>query len=167
VDGSNFTIDADAVVPAIGQFCVFDYVTPESGIALTRWSTLIVEKGTLRVGAQPVFGGGDCVSGPLTLIAALADGKRAARFIAQYLETGECVPGDRDHMESLVYDLGVFDKTERMPVTGGQSRIHLQMMDPETRVHSFDEVEEGYGIPEAMKEASRCLRCYRIAMVAL
>jgi formate dehydrogenase (NADP+) beta subunit len=167
VDGSNFTIDADAVVPAIGQFCVFDYVTPESGIALTRWSTLIVEKGTLRAEAQPVFGGGDCVSGPLTLIAAIADGKRAARFIVQYLETGGCVAGDRDHMENLVYDLGVFDKKEKMVVTGGQSRVQLKMMDPETRVHSFDEVEEGYGIPEAMKEASRCLRCYRIALVAV
>jgi formate dehydrogenase beta subunit len=167
LEGSNFVIEADAVVPAIGQFCVFDYVKPDSGIGLTRWSTLVVDKTTFQVGQGPHFGGGDCVFGPLTLIAALAAGKNAARFIAQYLERGGCEPEDQDHLESLVNRLGVYDPGERMPVTGGKPRIPLRMMDPKARVRSFEEVEEGFSMPEALKEASRCLRCYRIGLVAV
>ncbi len=167
LEGSNFVIQADAVVPAIGQFCVFDYVKPDSGIGLTRWSTLVVDKTTFHVGKGSYFGGGDCVFGPLTLIAALAAGKHAARFIAQYFEKGGCAPEDRDHLESLVSQLGVYDPGERMPILGGRSRIPLRMLDPQARVRSFQEVEESFSVPEAMKEASRCLRCYRIGLVAV
>jgi formate dehydrogenase beta subunit len=167
VEGSNFVIQADAVVPAIGQFCVFDYIQDASGIRLSRWSTLIVDRWTLETSRAPLFGGGDCVSGPSTLIAAVAAGKNAARAIAAYIETGSCEPDDRDLLDGLIQELGVYNPDERMPVVGGEGRVGIGMLDPETRIHTFDEVEGPYTIAEAMREASRCLRCYRIGLVAL
>ena len=49
----------------------------------------------------------------------------------------------------------------------GFKRKHLEMLRPETRKFVFDEVEKGFSYPDAIAEASRCLRCYRVATVAL
>ena len=167
VEGSNFVLKADAVVAAIGQTCNLDYLKSAQGIELTKWNTLVVDRSTLRVDETPLFGGGDCVSGPLTLIAALADGKKAARFIAQYLEKGHCSPEDQDYMEGLMARLGVFGPQEKMPIVGGKKRVEMRQLDPSTRVNSFEEVELGFTVPQALEEASRCLRCYRIGLIAL
>jgi formate dehydrogenase beta subunit len=167
VEGSNFTIEADAMVPAIGQVTVLDYIEDDSGIETTRWNTVVVDERTFQSADKSVFSGGDCVTGPNTLIAALAAGKNAARFIARHLEKGECKLDDDDRMTGLFERLGVYDPDEKMPIPGGRKGIHLKMLDPETRVHTFDEVEEGMSIPDAVKEASRCLRCYRIGLVAV
>ena len=167
VKDSNFIIEADAVIPAIGQVCDLGYVHPESGIPFTRWSTVSANTQTFQVDGLPVFTGGDCFYGPLTLIAAIASGKNGARFIAQYLEKGTCRPENSDYMESLFDQIGVFDPGERMPISGGRARIHRKTLPPETRTRTFEEVEFGYSAAEALKEASRCLRCYRIGLVAL
>jgi formate dehydrogenase beta subunit len=52
-------------------------------------------------------------------------------------------------------------------VVGGLKRAHLPMLEPEERKQTFQEVEAGYTAPEALGEAARCLRCYRIGMIAL
>ncbi|MBW2193636.1 MAG: hypothetical protein JRF27_07605, partial [Deltaproteobacteria bacterium] len=44
---------------------------------------------------------------------------------------------------------------------------HLEMLSPDIRKYVFDEVEQGYSTPEAIEEARRCLRCYRVSMVAV
>ena len=167
VEGSNFIIEADAVIPAIGQRCDLGYIQPELDIPFTRWNTVAASEQTFQVDDRPIFTGGDCFYGPLTLIAALASGKNGARFIAQYLERGGCRPENNDHMENLIQDLGVFDPEERMSISGGRARIHPEMLDPETRTATFDEVESGYNAAQALIEASRCLRCYRIGLAAL
>ena len=167
IEGSNFVIEAEAVVPAIGQVCDITYIDAALGIEKTRWNTIVVKNRTFQCGDKPVFSGGDCESGPFTLIAALAAGKKAARYIDQYLGTGACEPDDNENMEDLIEHMGVFRKDERMPILGGKDRMQLKMLDPETRIHTFDEVEEGFNAADALEEASRCLRCYRIGLVAL
>lgn len=167
VEGSNFIIEADAVIPAIGQRCDLSYIQPELDIPFTRWNTLAAGEQTFQVDDRPIFTGGDCFYGPLTLIAALASGKNGARFIAQYLEKGVCEPENNDYMGGLIQDLGVFDPEERMPISGGRTRVHPKILDPETRTATFDEVEAGYDASQALIEASRCLRCYRIGLAAL
>ncbi|MGD9211570.1 MAG: FAD-dependent oxidoreductase, partial [Desulfobacteraceae bacterium] len=89
IKDSNFIILCDAIVPAVGQVCVVDCVLPDED-SLTRWKTLVVDEETFQSKQPHVFGGGDCITGPATLIAALAAGKNAARFMAEYLETGQC-----------------------------------------------------------------------------
>ena len=166
IEGSNFIIECDAMVPAIGQVVVVDRVMPE-GTELTRWKTLVVDDITFQSSQPNVFGGGDCITGPATLIGALAAGKNAARFIAHYLETGECKPEDADWMEKIIGDLGVYDKEETMPFAGQTQRPRQAALDPSVRTKDFKEVESGFSLSDAFKEASRCLRCYRIGLAAV
>ena len=122
---------------------------------------------TFQSSRPAVFGGGDCITGPDTLIAALAAGKKAAKFIAKYLETGHCEPEHEDWMEKTIHDLGVFDRKEKMPFPGMTRRPKQAVVEPEVRIKTFDEVESGISRAQAFKEAGRCLRCYRIGLVAL
>jgi formate dehydrogenase beta subunit len=167
VEGSNFVIECDAIVPAIGQTCVVDCVLPPEEVEMTKWKTLITDDITRRTNQPQVFSGGDCVTGPATLIAALAAGKNAARFIGQHLASGKSEPEESDHMERLIAQLGVFYFKEKFPYSDNTKKLHPPVMSPEERVKSFDEVEGKASPALAVKEAARCLRCYRIAMAAI
>jgi formate dehydrogenase beta subunit len=166
IEGSEFVIPCDAIIPAVGQVCVVDCVLPDAD-ALTRWKTLVVDKTTFQSEKKHIFGGGDCVTGPATLIAALAAGKDAARFIAQYLEKGQCTPDTEDVLQSLVGTGKLFAKEEEFDIPGISTRMHPEVLAPETRVNDFEEVEKGFTMAQAHAEAVRCLRCYRILVAAV
>jgi formate dehydrogenase beta subunit len=166
VQGSQFVIDCDVIIPAVGQICVVDCVLPETD-ALTAWKTLVVDQMTFQSKTETVFGGGDCVTGPSTLIAALAAGKKAARHIAQYIQQGAAQPTVPEILQALVNTSGVYDPGEAFPFQGGTHRAEPPVLDPETRRTHFEEVEDGLGPAQATAEAYRCLRCYRIAVAAL
>jgi formate dehydrogenase beta subunit len=168
VEGSNFVLECDAIIPAIGQTCVVDCVLPdEQGVELTRWKTLVVDPVTHQSSEPDIFGGGDCITGPATLIAALAAGKKGAKYIDEYLQTGHCSPDFQDDMENYINSLGVFYPFEKMPFQGHDKRARQPALDPEERITHFGEVEGGFNEAQALLEASRCLRCYRIAMAAV
>lgn len=165
VEGSEYVIACDAVIPAVGQKCAVDSVFPEKDV-LTSWKTLVVDQTTFQSGRERVFGGGDCVTGPATLIAALAAGKNAARFIAQYLENDRCEPQAKDLLETLVTSGKLFRNEDPFPFPGISTRMEPDVIDPDVRVHDFQEVEHGFSAVQARTEAARCLRCYRILMTA-
>jgi formate dehydrogenase beta subunit len=168
VEGSNFVLECDAIIPAIGQTCVVDCVLPdEQGVELTRWKTLVVDPVTRQSAETDIFGGGDCITGPATLIAALAAGKKGAKYIDQFLQTGQCSPDFHDDMENYIQNLGVFYPFEKMPFKGQDKRARQPALDPEKRITHFGEVEAGFDEGQALLEASRCLRCYRIAMAVV
>ncbi|MCF8033213.1 MAG: FAD-dependent oxidoreductase [Desulfarculaceae bacterium] len=166
VQGSEFVLECDAIIPAVGQICVVDCVLPDAG-GVTPWKTLVVDQDTFQSDDPTVFGGGDCVTGPATLIGALAAGKKAAGFLATHLQGGECRPGPQHLLESLVQALGVYDPEEAFAYPGLTEKAEPPTLDPEVRVQSFAEVEGGATPPQARVEASRCLRCYRLAVAAL
>jgi len=67
---------------------------------------------------------------------------------------------------------GKFDEAlavihETMPFAGQTRRPHQAALDPSVRIKSFEEVESGFSQADAFKEASRCLRCYRIGLAAV
>ncbi len=165
VKGSEFVIDCDVIIPAVGQICVVDCVLPEEDV-LTSWKTLIVDQTTFQSERKHIFGGGDCVTGPQTVIGALAAGKNAARFISQYLQQGECKPEINDLLLSVISAGGVYDPDETFSYPGITKREEPFVLDPETRVNGFDEVEGCLTPSRARVEADRCLRCYRLLMSA-
>lgn len=168
VEGSNFVLECDAIIPAIGQTCIVDCVLPdEQGVELTRWKTLVVDPLTYQSSEENIFGGGDCITGPATLIAALAAGKKGAKYIDRYVQTGQCEPDLHDQMEDYIQQLNVFYPFEKMPFKGSGKRARQPALDPEERINHFEEVEGGFDEGQALLEASRCLRCYRIGMAAL
>ena len=166
VEGSEFVIECDAIIPAVGQICVVDCVLPHED-SLTKWKTLVVDELTFQSKQPHVFGGGDCATGPNTLIAALAAGKKAAKFIDHYLQDGSTVPDTRDVLDELIKQTGVFDPDEKFPYPGVTHRAHAPSLPPETRINDFAEVEGGLTRLQAQHEASRCLRCYRIMLAAV
>ncbi len=87
IEGSNFTIEADTCIMAIGQK-VDSSMAQELEIKVTRWGTFEVNPDTLETNVPGVFAGGDCERGPEDAISAIADGKKASYFVHRYL-TGE------------------------------------------------------------------------------
>ncbi len=84
-EGSNFMLDADAIIPAISQDVD---VTAGSGLdlALSRWGTYVVDEVTMQTSEEWVFAAGDAVLGPQTVAKAVYQAKEAAESIKRYLE---------------------------------------------------------------------------------
>lgn len=167
IAGSEFVMDCDAIIPAVGQVCAVDCVLPRGDNAVTNRKTLVVDKGTFQTSHKNIFGGGDCVTGPKTLIAALAAGKHAARFIDQSLQSGACGVDASDILRNLIAQIGVYDSKEEFAYQGHTHRAHPETLDPDSRAKSFAEVEKVFTSVQAVKEASRCMRCYRIMVAAV
>jgi formate dehydrogenase beta subunit len=165
--GSEFTIDTDILIPAIGQVVDMSFLRDEDGIELTKWKTIKVDQETFETSRKGVFSAGDCETGPDVLVRACGNGKRAAWKIDQYLRGEKVCPSEREHFESLFAGIKVYNKDENVGLVGGERQPHLRMLEPEKRKWTFDEVEEGYRTDEAIKEAMRCLRCWRIGLVAV
>ena len=167
VAGSEFVIETDILIPAIGQKVNLSFLTEQDGIKLTKWNTIDADEETFMTSQEGVFASGDCVTGPDVLVRATGTGKRAAEKIDLYLTGGKVEASIDEKFKSLYSQLGVYNKKEQLGAIGGLKKAHLPMLEPETRKRTFEEVEAGYKVNEATDEAERCLRCYRIGMVAL
>jgi len=148
-EGSDFIIDADVVIAAIGQAVEVDGLGGRGGLKLSDGGTVAAEVKTGRTGLDGVFAGGDCVTGPDTVIEAIAAGKRAAAAIDNYLG-GEGVLYKPAEVERKLTAEVIEEETPRQPVP---------CVPVEQRIRDFTEVELGYSAGMAMAEAARCLRC--------
>ncbi len=165
IEGSEFVIEADMVIPAIGQVVDLTFLKERSFLETTRRGTINVDPDTLQTSEEGVFAGGDCVSGPATLIEAMAAGLRAANSIDQYQREGKVVLTEDERMSRVLSRMGAFahDTVDRL---GGRGRVHPPERPTDERVDDFEEVEKVITPEEALMEADRCLRCYRILLLA-
>lgn len=146
VADSEFAIECDTVIAAIGQQAEARVLGLEGNsngtvkVAGDDWST----------GKTGVFAAGDAVTGPSSIIKAVANGKQAAGNIDKYLG------GDGDITETLApaEDPGLADF---MPM--GTERNFTRTIAYGERLNSFTSVEKGYSENVAMREARRCLSC--------
>ena len=167
VAGSEFIIETDILIPAIGQKVDLSFLAGQEGIRLTKWNTVDADEATFTTSLEGVFASGDCVTGPDVLVKATGTGKRAAEKIDRFLTGGGVEATTDEKFKTFFSDLKVYNKKEQLGIIGGTKKAHLPMLDPEARKRTFDEVEAGYRINEATGEAERCLRCYRIGMIAV
>ena len=166
IPGSEFYVDTDIVIPAIGQAVDLSFMEEKDGIETTKWGTISINEDTLETSREGVFSAGDCVTGPDVLVRAAGNGKRAADKIDQYLSGLRVTPTEDERLENLMASIKVYDSQEEIGIIGGRERKQLEMLPPKERKWTFDEVEKGFSVPDAMKEADRCLRCYRLGLVA-
>ncbi len=151
IDGSQFTVEVDRLIMAIGQR---PKVPEKLGLPLTRWNTIKVDEETLATPREGVFAGGDVVSGPATVIEAIRDGRRAAISIDKYLG-GE---GNIDVM--------FIPEDEEIACLGRDEgfayweRVEMPSLPVNDRLKGFSEVELGYSEEQAEVEALRCLTCH-------
>jgi len=168
VPGSEYVIPCDMVIPAIGQDPDLSYLEDgDYGIKQTRWNSIVTNGGTMMTDNEGVFAGGDCEYGAMTVVLAVGHGRRAARAMHRYLTEGKAYLDEEDAMEDIVNNLGVFDKTEDVGIVGGLHREHQPKVTGPERTHNYEEIELAMPESQAVREAERCLRCYRVAMLAV
>jgi heterodisulfide reductase subunit A-like polyferredoxin len=153
VKGSEFTLDVDAVIPAIGQKADLSFVPDGSEISVNRWNTFDVDEVTYATNVEGVFAGGDDVTGPATAVKAINAGKEAAKSIDRYLRGEDVALGRKRNWKEGIADKG---DVSSMPK---ESRPKLKELDPDERKTHFKEVIDVYSEEEAIKEAKRCLSC--------
>ncbi len=105
VEGSEFDLPGDTLIPAIGQIANLDWLSPDDGIEFNRRGAIKVDAGTMLTSRPGVFAAGDAVSGPLTVVHGLAGGKRAAHAIHQYVTTGNCSVPEWQWMADLIANI--------------------------------------------------------------
>ncbi len=161
IPGSEFVIPCSTVVAAIGQKTDPSVFTPEDGIRFTRRGTIEVDA-SLATSRDGVFAGGDAAIGPTSLIRGLEEGETAAASIHEYLLTG--VPGflARRRMSEMLREGKLLDAEPPEPAPATQPRAEIRHLDASERVKGWDEVELGLDPDEALEEAKRCMRCYRL-----
>ncbi len=167
IEGSEHVIPADYIISAIGQDCDIFYLKDEPGVGISKWDNPLVDEDTLQADVKDVFAGGDCVTGPLTLVDASGQGKRAAQSIGQYLRGEPVRISDEQRMEKIIAAIGAYDKDEQIPNPKGWKRQPMPICDRELKLNSFEEVELGYTQPQAMEEAARCMRCYIVGLACV
>lgn len=164
VPDSEFEIMADFVLAAIGQKTDVDFIDDINAHATTgkliinRWGDIEANKYTLQTGIPSIFAAGDSVTGPATIIEAIAQAKIAALSCHQFLSNIEIQPikkeflSKKEHFKNQIPS----DYIEKFP---RQLRAEMPVLEPHNR-NNFNEVELGY-IDEftAQMEAGRCLEC--------
>jgi len=146
-------IHCDIIVVAIGQGVELRPFE-EAGVKVKRGSIAAMDTGELA-NANGVFAGGDCVTGPATVIRAIAAGKVAAANIDEYL--------GYEHEISCDVEIPPADLSDKRPC----GRIQMKEKEAGERKNNFEEFECGMTVQEACQEASRCLRCDKFGLSAL
>jgi formate dehydrogenase beta subunit len=189
IEGSEFILECDTVIPAIGQDPDLSFIPEDMGIDITKWNTVVTRylplKGfdgrslkddmgnaltrTLVTDLDGVFASGDAEIGPLTVVACVGNAHRAARVIQRWLEEKKVYLSDDEIMEDILTNLGVYEKNEEVAwLDSAERQKQAEIHGPERASYkNYCEVELGLSDSQAVCEAERCLRCYRMAMAAI
>ena len=166
IEGESYTIETDFLIPAVSQSADLKLLPPEWEIEMTSWATIKTNGKDYMTSKKGIFASGDCEYGPMTIVNAVGQAKRASSVMARYVLSGEITLTDDEIMEDHLRKLRVYDKKEK--ISGwlkGVSRQHAEVLEVDERKYNNREVNLGFTQEEAMSEAERCMRCYYIAMV--
>lgn len=154
VPGSEHRVEADLILPAIGQVPDLAALGFISGLRVNSRGTLEVNPATLQTGRPGLFCGGDAVTGPATVIEAIAEGKRAAIAVHAFLR------GEAPRFPPIPRRRAKVPLAQIAPEAAATlARPPVALISLERRRASFDPVEIGLDRKAAQDEASRCLRC--------
>ena len=155
IEGSEYILGVDSVIAAIGQMPDLSFVPQDSGISVNKWDCFdLAEDSKSQTSRAQFYAGGDAVTGPDTVIAAIAAGHQAADDIdaAIRLKNGE-EPWEEPAEEHIDVPFVVDEESMEAP------QVSMPELDAVTRIQGFAEVELGFSRADAIKEATRCLRC--------
>ena len=166
-DMAPFVLQADSIIAAVGQQPDFEPFKGDESIKLNRWGYMEADPYTLMTSKPGVFVGGDAVSGGGMVIEAINAGKVAAKYIDRYLRGEPVVEDIEDKTKRLAVYLGAQHSADPLAdcVDYG-TRQKMPVLPVDVRSHSFDPVELGYPLEQAIAEADRCMRCHRPILVA-
>ncbi|MDR4506702.1 MAG: FAD-dependent oxidoreductase [Candidatus Brocadiaceae bacterium] len=153
-EGSESIIEADTIILAIGQGSNLSFLKGQEAIQVTRGGTIVVDPLTFSASMQGVYAGGDIVLGRGTMTEAMAQGKKAAIAIHNSLRNTVLKDEkweERPAVPDLVPSKKYFIKKEQ--------KHDMPTMPVGKRLDTFDEVELGFPLDVAVKEAQRCMNC--------
>ncbi len=154
ITGSDFVVDADMIIAAIGQVPDLSWMNGD-GVKADKAGTVDVNMKTLATAAEGIFAAGDNVRGPATVVEAVGDGKNAAMAIDEFLGGDGIAPNAfRDELVQMTVS---YDEAEYQKEIGRMKMPHLPVS---KRDKNFNEVVLGYDNKAAVEEAKRCLHCY-------
>ncbi len=153
IPGSEYDIEIDQLVPAIGQRPDLSAIENVTGLKISRWGTVEADSVTYTTDHEGVFAGGDLQTGPGIAIAAIAAGREAAKSIVRYFDGQDMAKG----REPTTFENPVYRPIpENEPKT---TRSNMPELPVEKRAGNFKEVELGYDEASGREEAARCLNC--------
>ncbi len=164
IEGSEFEIEVDYILAAIGQKTDINFLDDVNSVAkngqlqANKWGDLDANAKTLQTGIPNMFAAGDGVTGPATLIEAISQANKAWLSCHQYLTGQEIKPleksfvSKRDNFKNQEAD-NYLERYQK------QMRQEMPVLDPKDRVN-YNEVELGYADETVAKtEANRCFEC--------
>jgi heterodisulfide reductase subunit A len=152
IEGSEFEIDCDMLIAAIGQQANTSVLAGMDDLVLTRWGGVEVDPVTYQTSHPRLFAGGDLYTGPSIAIGAVAAGREASISIDRLLRGENLIEG-------------------RLPRPAGsrwapipkhirsEARTEMPELTADERRGDYREVELGLGEEQARREAARCLAC--------
>jgi len=153
IPGSEYDIEIDHLIPAIGQrpdLCAVENIT---GVNFSRWGTIETDAISYATGRQGVFAGGDVQTGPWVAIGAVAAGREAAESIVRYLDGKDLLAGREPAANENPSYRPIPKQAPVIP------RIKMAELDAGRRKTNFKEVTLGYDAEVGTAEAGRCLNC--------
>jgi len=153
IKGSEFIFDTDMIIPAIGQSPNLSLLSPYYRFNLVQGKRFEVDPLTLETNIKGIFAGGDAVTGPDTVIKAMAAGKKGAISIDRYLNGKNMRVGregegaQKSEIEADIEGLKPEKRKEVATLSVGE------------RKGNFKEVVLGFSEEKAIAEAKRCLNC--------
>lgn len=150
--GSALKLKADNIIIAIGQTVGKSVLTRV--LKRAKNGAISVDPDTLATSREGVFAGGDVIHGPVSVIEAIAEGRKAASSIDKYLGGRGVIDEKLVEIEEPSPWLGPGDSFADM------SRVHMPCLPLNQRLGGFAEVELGLSEEMAIREASRCLQCH-------
>ena len=153
VAGTDLELPATTILVAVGEEPDPSILPEGAGIEVSGFAGIVADPRTLATGRAGIFAGGDVVSGPKTIIDAVASGRRAAASIHEYLSG--VADGERAILDEVRYrtapeGLLTLDLAK-------QARAHAPL--PIIQPGSFEATQSGFDDLTARTEAGRCFRC--------
>lgn len=152
--GSEFVVECDVIVPAISQEPDLSFLPEDHGLQISKWNSFVIAEGTFATNKPGIFAGGDSVTGPATVIEAIAAGYKAANMMDRYLRNEELAKGNGGGKRIARFSQEEINRIEK---AAHQEVPKLSLAE---RKGNFKEVELCFTEEQAVAEAKRCLECW-------
>ncbi|GMT42720.1 MAG: hypothetical protein IEMM0002_1131 [bacterium] len=154
IEGSEFVLDVDYVMPAVSQNPDMSFVPEDNGFKLNKWGTLDVDKNSFSTNIPGVFSCGDFVTGTRDIILVVADGHNSAIAIDAHLRGAK-----PDFSSKIALRKKENLRPEKRYMYDAIPRQHPETIPTKKRLSTFEEMEHTFTAAEAADEAARCLQC--------
>lgn len=153
-EGSESIIEADTIILAIGQASNLTFLRGQEGIQIARGGTIVANPTTLSTSVPGIYAGGDIVLGRGTMTESMAQGKKAAIAIHNTLRN-TTLKDEKWADKPAVPDVAA----SKIALIKKEQKQDMPTMPVDKRLTNFDEVELGFPLNVAVREAQRCMNC--------